>query len=35
MQAQFARLGEQTKNLGEAYSKSAASVFNTSYKNVA
>ena len=35
MQYQFARLGEQTKDLGEAYSKSAASVFNTSYKNVA
>jgi len=34
MQSQFAALGEQTKTLGEAYSKSAASVFNT-FKNVA
>ena len=34
MQSQFAALGEQTKNLSEAYSKSAASVFNT-FKNVA
>ena len=34
MQSQFVALGEQTKNLSEAYSKSAASVFNT-FKNVA
>ena len=34
MQSQFIALGEQTKNLSEAYSKSAASVFNT-FKNVA
>ena len=31
MQSQFVSLGEQTKNLGEAYSKSASRVF----KNVA
>src|SRR6476659_5889313 len=35
MQSQFVALGEQTKNLSEAYSKSAASVFNKSFKNVA
>ena len=35
MQSQFAALSEQTKTLGEACSKSAASVFNSSYKNVA
>ena len=34
MQSQFVSLGEQTKNLGEAYSKSASRVFNT-FKNVA
>ena len=33
MQSQFIALGEQTKNLSEAYSKSAASVFN-SFKNL-
>jgi hypothetical protein len=35
MQSQFVALGEQTKNLSEAYSKSAASVFNYPFKNVA
>jgi phasin family protein len=35
MQSQFAALGEQTKNLSEACSKSAASVFNYPFKNVA
>jgi hypothetical protein len=35
MQSQFVALGEQTKNLSEAYNKSAASVFNYPYKNVA
>ena len=34
MRSQFAAFGEQTKNLGEAYSKSAANVFST-FKNVA
>jgi hypothetical protein len=34
MQSQFVSLGEQTKNLGEAYSKSASRVFST-FKNVA
>ena len=35
MQSQFVALGEQTKNLSEASSKSAASVFNYPFKNVA
>jgi hypothetical protein len=35
MQSQFAALGEQTKNLSEAYGKSAARVFNSSFRNVA
>ena len=35
MQSQFVALGEQTKNLSEACSKSAASVFNYPFKNVA
>ena len=35
MQSQFVALGEQTKNLSEACSKSAASVFNYPSKNVA
>ena len=35
MQSQFAALGEQTKNLSEACGKSAASVFNYPFKNVA
>jgi phasin family protein len=35
MQSQFAALGEQTKNLSEACGKSAAGVFNKSFKNVA
>ena len=35
MQSQFAAFGEQTKNVSEACSKSAASVFNKSFKNVA
>ena len=35
MQSQFAVLGEQTKNLSEACGKSAASVFNYPFKNVA
>jgi phasin family protein len=35
MQAQFAALSEETKNLGEAYSKSAASAVSKVYKNVA
>jgi phasin family protein len=34
MQSQFVALGEQTKTLSEAYSKSAANAFNT-FKNVA
>ena len=34
MQSQFAALGEQTKNLSEAYGKSAARVFNSSFRNV-
>src|SRR6201987_2567762 len=33
MQSQFAALGEQTKNLSEAYGKSAARVFSSSFKN--
>jgi hypothetical protein len=35
MQSQFAALGEQTKNLSEAYGKSAARAFNSSFRNVA
>ncbi len=35
MQAQFAALSEETKSLGEAYSKSAASAVSKVYKNVA
>jgi hypothetical protein len=35
MQSQFVALGEQTKNVSEACSKSAASLFNKSFKNVA
>ena len=35
MQSQFVALGEQTKTLSDAYSKSAASVFNYPFKNVA
>jgi enolase len=35
MQSQFAAFGEQTKNLSEAYGKSAARVFSSSFKNVA
>jgi hypothetical protein len=35
MQAQFAALSEETKSLGEAYSKAAASAVSKVYKNVA
>jgi hypothetical protein len=35
VQAQFAALSEETKSLGEAYSKSAASAVGKVYKNVA
>ena len=35
MQSQFAAFGEQTKNISEAYGKSAARVFSSSFKNVA
>ena len=35
IQSQFTAIGEQTKNLSEACGKSAASVFNKSFKNVA
>ena len=35
IQSQFTAMGEQTKNLSEACGKSAASVFNYPFKNVA